>query len=516
MIGNAVFRHYFTGDTTLSALESLTDHVRQTAMLDSVQSLLYWDERTYLPALGGDFRADQITTLSSMLHQRRTDPRVGEWLSELSDDAQVADPHSDVGTLLRQVRREYEKQTKLPQRLVEEVARYSVTGQQAWVEARKSDDFSKLAPFLEKLLSLKREQADALGYPETRYDALLDEYEPNARTRTVRETLERLRQDLVPLVQTIQDANRSAPIDHLKGHFPTAAQSKFGRSTATSIGFDFQRGRLDVTEHPFCTELGPNDCRILTNYDESFFPSALFSTLHEAGHGMYEQGLRSDQYGLPAGQYVSLGIHESQSRLWENQVGRSHAFWEHFYPTAQQAFKSAFGNLSIDDFYFAINDVRPSLIRIEADEATYNLHIIIRFEIEQELINDELQVADLPGAWASKYQEYLGITPPNDADGVLQDIHWSGGDFGYFPTYSLGNLYAAQFFEAADDALAGVDSLMRRGEFQPLLEWLRENVHVHGQCYSPDELIERATHKPLSHEPLMRHLRAKLEPLYLQ
>ena len=438
------------GEVNMSNLESLIGHVRQTAVLESISALLYWDERTYLPRGGGEYRAEQITAMSTMLHQRRTNKQLGEWLAQLAEDLTANDPHEDTNTIVRQVNRDFEKQTKLPSRLVEELTRSSILGQQVWVEARRENDFSKLAPYLEKLVALKQEQADAWGYPETRYDALLDNYEPDTKTSTVRETLEKLRQDLVPFVQAIQDNGRQAPIGCLQGHFPTDAQTSFGLQVAAALGFDFSRGRLDVTSHPFCTELGPHDCRILTHYDEKFLPSALFSTLHEAGHGMYEQGLRSDQYGLPTGQSVSLGIHESQSRLWENQVGRSRGFWEHFYPVAQQAFPGSLKSVDLDDFYFAINDVRPSLIRIESDEATYNLHIIIRFELEQDLINDALQVADLPDAWNAKYQQYLGVTPPSDAEGVLQDIHWSGGDLGYFPTYSLGNLYAAQFFEQAD------------------------------------------------------------------
>ncbi|MEX0977907.1 MAG: carboxypeptidase M32 [Pirellulales bacterium] len=277
---------------------------------------------------------------------------------------------------------------------------------------------------------------------------------------------------------------------------------------------DFRRGRLDVTAHPFCTELGPNDCRITTRYDEHFFNGAFFGTLHEAGHGIYDQGLRTDWYGLPPGEYVSLGIHESQSRLWENLVGRSRAFWQHFFPALQQAFPAALSGVSLDGFYFAINDVRPSLVRVEADEATYNLHILVRFELEQALLKGDLPVSDLPGAWNEKYHQYLGIRPDSDSDGVLQDVHWSAGLVGYFPTYSLGNLYASQFFEQAEKDLGALAPQFARGEFAPLRRWLTENIHRHGRCFSAAELVQRITGKPLSHAPLIAHLRKKLGPLY--
>jgi carboxypeptidase Taq len=296
--------------------------------------------------------------------------------------------------------------------------------------------------------------------------------------------------------------------------YPAAAQSEFGQHIAAAFGFDFNRGRLDVTAHPFCTEAGPNDCRITTRYNERHFNEAFFGILHEAGHGLYEQGLPSDQYGLPTGTAISLGIHESQSRMWENLVGRSRAFWEYAYPLAAHAFPAALGDVPIDAFYFAINDVRPSLIRVEADEVTYNLHILIRFELEQSLINGGLQVTDLPAVWNEKYRQYLGIAPASDADGVLQDIHWSAGLFGYFPTYSLGNLYAAQFFVQADRDCGGFFKQFAVGKFKPLHEWLIDKIHAHGRRYTAGQLVERVTGSPLSHDALVRHLRAKFESLY--
>jgi carboxypeptidase Taq len=497
-----------------NAFDSLCQHVRETALLNSAVETLAWDERTMLPEKGGAYRADQMTFLAGMVHQRRTDPRVGDWLDALATSDLAADPHSDTGATIRNLRRDYDKQRKLPQKLVEALTRATVLGQQSWVAARKADRFADFAPHLAEIMKLSREKADALGFKEVRYDALLDEYEPHARTSEVAKVLAGLRQELVPLVEAIVGSSKKPDLSILKRGFPTAAQEKFGTAAAAKMGFDFARGRLDVTSHPFCTTLGPDDCRITTRYDEKFFPSAFFGILHEAGHGMYEQGLRGDWFGLPPGEAISLGIHESQSRMWENLVGRSLPFWKHFYPQAQAAFPQALGDVPLEAFHFAVNNVEPSLIRVEADEATYNLHILVRFELEQAIINDDLPIGDLPAAWNEKYKSYLGITPPSDAQGVMQDIHWSAGLVGYFPTYSLGNLYAAQFFDQAEKDVGPLDAQFAAGEFAPLLGWLREKIHRHGKCYSAAELVERVTGKPLSHAALMAKLRGTLGRLY--
>jgi carboxypeptidase Taq len=494
--------------------DQLCHYTRETALLASVEALLGWDERTYMPPDAGPYRAEQMTLLSGILHKRNTAPQLGDWLAELADGPLAKDPHSDAGATIRQLKRRYDKQVKLPQKLVEELTRTSVLAQQCWVQARKNNDYDSLRPWLEKTFDLKRQQAEALGYKEHPYDALLDDYEPLATTREVTAVLSGLRDDLVPLVRQIMDSPKKAPVEILHRRYPVPAQERFGEAAASAIGFEFSRGRLDVTAHPFCSGMGPNDCRLTTRYLEDYFNCALFGTLHEAGHGLYEQGLRTEQYGLPPGEFVSLGIHESQSRMWENFVGRSRPFWEHFFPRAQQAFPESLAAVKLDDFYFAINHVEPSLIRVEADEATYNLHILARFELEQALLKDDLQAGDLPGAWNEKYRQFLGIEVHNDADGVLQDIHWSAGLVGYFPTYSLGNLYAAQFFATADADLGGLSAMFRHGQFVPLRDWLREKVHRPGQCYPAAELARRVTGKPLSHKFLIEHLRSKLGPLY--
>jgi carboxypeptidase Taq len=495
-----------------STFEKLAQHSRETALLNSIESLLGWDERTMLPAGGGDYRAEQMTLLAGMVHCRRTEPQLGEWLAELIETK--LDPHSDHGATVRELKRQYDRRVKLPQALVEELARVSVLGQQAWVTARANNDFASFRPLLEKTFKLKREAADAIGYEECRYDALLDEFEPGALTSQVTRVLAALREELVPLVAEIARSNHKPDISILARDYPIEAQEAFARDVASRCGFEFHRGRLDVTAHPFCSSIGPHDCRITTRYDAHHFTSAFFGVLHEAGHGIYDQGLRPDWFGLPPGEAISLGIHESQSRLWENFVGRSRAFWQCFFHTVRERFPKALGDVSLESFYAAINDVRPSLIRVESDEATYNLHILIRFELEQALVSDELRVADLPAAWSEKYRHYLGISPPNDSDGVLQDIHWSAGLVGYFPTYSLGNLYAAQLFVQADKDLGGLAKQFAAGEFQPLREWLRKQIHEPGQCYTADELVQRVTGKPLSHMPLVRYLRGKFGELY--
>ncbi len=489
-------------------------HAAETAMLQSVESLLGWDERTKMPPAAAEYRAEQMTLLSGMIHQHWIDRAFGRQIDELAEDLPPDDPSNDQAVTIRRLRRQRDKKIKLPKSLVEELARTAVLGQQAWQQARQDDDFEAFRPLLQKMIELKRQEADALGYAECRYDALLDDYEPEMRTAEVAKVLAELREQLVPLVTEIGQSERRPDVSLLKRSFPVDVQEAFARETAAAVGFDFNRGRLDVTTHPFCCGVGPNDCRITTRYDEHFFNMALFGTLHEAGHGIYEQGLPGEHHGLPLGDSVSLGIHESQSRLWENLVGRSRSFWEHCYAPMQRRFPEALGDVPLDDFYFAINEVRPSLIRVEADEATYNLHILVRFELEQALLEDDLPVADLPAAWNEKFQQYLGIRPESDARGVLQDVHWSAGLFGYFPTYTLGNLYAAQFFAHADKELGGLDEQFAAGQFGPLRDWLREKIHRQGQRHTASELVKVVTGRPLSSGPMLDYLRTKLGPLY--
>lgn len=494
--------------------EQVCSHARQRGVAASIGAVLGWDERTMMPPAAAEYRAEQIRFVAGLVHQRGTDPRWGEQLARLADSPLMADPQSDQAITIRRLKRQYDKDVKLPQKLVEELAQTASLAQHAWEQARRQNDFASFLPWLEKTFQLKRDQAEALGYPECRYDALLDDFEPETRTAEVARVLSQLRDRLVPLIDRLVGSSRKPDSALLRRYYPRATQEAFGREAAAAIGFDFTAGRLDVTAHPFCSGLGPRDCRITTRYNEHAFSEAFFGILHEAGHGLYDQGLREDQYGLPLGEPVSLGIHESQSRLWENLVGRTRAFWEHFFPKAQQYFPMALRDSQLEAFYFAVNEVRPSLIRIEADEATYNLHILIRFELEQALLEGDLSAADAPGAWNEKYRQYLGLVPPEDAQGVLQDIHWAGGLVGYFPTYALGNLYAAQFFAQAEVEVGNLYSAFSRGEFAPLRDWLRTKIHQQGQRYLAGELVQIVTGQPLSSEPLLRHLEAKFLPLY--
>ncbi len=489
-------------------------YARETARWSSVAGVLHWDERTMMPATGAEHRAEQIGLLSGLVHRRLCDPAFGQQLDALAEGPFAADPYSDAGATIRWLRRDRQKAVRLPTALVEELSRTAVLGQQVWQTARQHNDFCAFLPILEKTIRLKHEQAEALGYPEEPYDALLDDFEPGARTADIARVLADLRQELVPLVAEVAGAKRRPDATLLRRHVGIEMQEAFGREAAGAIGFDFGRGRLDVTAHPFCSSLGPHDTRITTRYHDDFFPAAFFGILHEAGHGIYGQGLPAEHWGLPLGEAVSLGIHESQSRLWENPVGRSRAFWEHFYPRMKRHFRGVFNGVPLDAFHFAVNEVRPSLIRVEADEVTYNLHILVRFELERALLDGNLPPADLPDAWNERYRRYLGIEPDDFASGVLQDVHWSSGAIGYFPTYSLGNLYAAQFFEAADHELGGLHAQFARGEFTPLRRWLREKIHGQGRRYTAAELVERITGRPLSSEPLMTYLRRKLAPLY--
>ena len=505
-----------------AAWEQLNSHLQSATLLASIDALVQYDEQTIMPPAAAEYRGEQSAYLGGATHEKMTDPRIAEWLATLADYEQSIPADSDEATVLREARRDYQQRTQLPKRLVEELARTKVRAQQAWVAARKAADFAAFAPHLTAMLALKREEADALlptlepvnGQAAARYDALLDQYEPGARIHAITGVLKALRAELVSFLQELQDRGQAPSDELLHREYPRAAQEAFGKKIAAQIGFDFERGRLDVTAHPFCSEMGPHDKRMTTRYNERGFNEAFFGILHESGHALYEQGLRPEWYGRGPGMYLSLGVHESQSRLWENLVGRSRAFWEYALPLAQEAFPAALNGVTVNEFYRAVNRVAPSFIRVEADEATYNLHILIRFELELALLNGELSVADLPAAWNERYQRDLGLSPPNAALGVLQDVHWSSGLMGYFPTYTLGNLLASQLLEAAAAQLGDLAAQFRRGEFAPLLGWLRENLHRRGRNYSAPDLIKKVTSQPLSSAALMRHLRGKFGEVY--
>lgn len=500
--------------TPQQAYEDLIRRVRDMALLGSCGAVLGWDERTYMPRQGASHRGNQMALLARLSHEMLTATVIGERLAAVEASPLVANPESDAAANVREIRRSYDRAVKLPADLVEELARVTIEAQGAWQEARQSGDFKKFQPWLERIVALKRREADAVGFKKSPYDALLDEFEPGATSDEVTKVFADLSRDLVPLVSAIRDSGRTPKRELLHRDFAIDRQQVFGQSAAAAVGFDFVAGRLDTTTHPFCTGIGPGDTRILTRYNPKFFNESFFGVLHEAGHGMYEQGLPAKHFGTPLGAAASFGIHESQSRLWENQVGRGRPFWEHFFPRLRQTFAETLSDVALDDWIFAVNDVQPSFIRVEADEATYNLHIILRFELEQALMTGDLKPAEMPGAWNERFQKLLGLTPPGDAQGCLQDIHWSFGGIGYFPTYTLGNLYSAQFMARARQDLSGLDDDFRRGEFGRLKTWLNESVYRHGQRYRPNELCRRITGSALDHKPLIAYLRSKYEPLY--
>ncbi len=496
-----------------AAYDELLRRAREEALLDSSAALLGWDEETYMPSGAAGHRAAQLALLAGLSHARAVDPRVGELLAEVEGSDLVADPLAPPAVNVREWRRVYDRAIRLPRSLVEEMARVTTLTQQEWAAARRAADYEPFRPWLERVLHLKRCEAQSLGGPSL-YDALLEEYEPGMTTAEVADLLSALRRDLVPLVRAIAGARTRPDVGLLGRGFPVEQQKSFGTAVAAALGFDFLRGRLDVATHPFCTSLGPADCRLTARYDEHDFSEGFFTILHETGHGLYEQGLDAAHWGTPMGAAASLGLHESQSRLYENLVGRSRAFWQHFFPLARRAFPEALADVVLDDFHRAVGAVRPTLIRARADEVTYNLHILVRFELERALLAGDLPAADLPAAWAEAYGRHLGLTPGDDAEGCLQDGHWASGLIGYFPTYTLGNVFAAQLFARADADLGGLDRPFTRGDFAGLLGWLRARVHCQGQRFPAPRLIAQATGAAPNPDPLVRTLRSRYGELY--
>ena len=495
-----------------TAYEKLKDRLATISDLNSANGLLFWDRQTYMPEGGVAGRAEQMATLSRLAHEMLVDIETGRLL----DSSGEPDPSSEKGALIRRARHDYERATRLPAELVAEITRTTTLAEPAWVKAQEESDWSLFTPHLEKIVRLQREATEALGYDDHPYDVLLDGYEPGAKKKQLEAMFEELKKDIVPLVRAVagheeDGEDRVAP---LYGTFGEAEQEEFGKAVIGAFGYDWKRGRQDCSVHPFCINFGPGDVRITTRFDKGWLAPALFGTMHEAGHALYEQGINPDYARTPLGGGASMGVHESQSRLWENLVGRSRSFWAHYYPKLQDVFPKALGGVDSEAFYRAINVLEPSKIRVEADEVTYNLHILLRFELEVALLEDKLSIADLPSAWNAKMEEYLGISPENDAEGVLQDIHWSNGVFGYFPTYTIGNVLSVQFFDEAVKQRPEIPAEMKEGEFSTLHTWLEENIYRHGSRYYPDELVERITGRPLDTTPYLRYLKNKFGELY--
>jgi len=477
-----------------NAFADLKKALVELGYLGSVSALLGWDQNVNVQSGGHGARADLTGYIAGLKHHKFTSKEFEDILWKAVEFEKTGSLTSEESFIIRKTRSDLTKAKKLPSEFVESSERLFAASHEVWANARARSDFSLFEPYLVRIVSSKRKEADYLGYLHSPYDALMDDYEPDFTSYTVSQLFKELKAFLIPFISSISESKVKIRKEFLNRRFPLEQQSEFIRTVAKSMGFDFTKGRLDTSIHPFCESLNSADVRLTTRYDEKdFINQALMSVIHETGHGLYEQGLRSEWFGTPLGESISLGIHESQSRLWENLIGRSLPFWKYFFPKLQKTFPDQLRDVSLEEFYKALNIVKPGFIRVDADEVTYNLHVIMRFEIERDLIENRLEVKDLPGVWNAKMKKYFGLKVPNDAQGVLQDIHWSCGAFGYFHTYALGNLYAAQFFAAAQEKIPTLDKKITKNSLLELREWLRKNIHVHGELYLPKDLILRVT-----------------------
>ena len=491
-------------------LDALRTRMAELSDLHSVSMLLFWDQQTMMPPAGAAARAERVATIALAIHARESDPQLGALLDVLEPWAAGQDADSDDARLVHWIRRDFEKSVRVPGELAAEISRYKALGQQAWQEARAANDFSLFRDALAHQVELRHRYVACFEGHEHPYDALLDDFEPGLTTAELKPLFAELRDALVPLVAAAGDPDQARNDGAFYGSFGVEAQRIAVLDVLEGIGFDPDAWRLDPALHPFASGLAPGDVRLTTKYDEQDFAVALYSALHEFGHGLYESGVDRHLFRTTLDDPVSLGVHESQSRMWENIIGRSRPFCAWLLPRVAQSLPGALNGLDVDGLYRAVNTVQPSLIRTEADETTYNLHIVLRFELELALTEGSLSVDDLPQAWDEGMQRLLGIEVPGPADGVLQDVHWSAGLLGYFPTYTLGNLIGAQIWERLQDDLPDVDDLLERGDFGPLREWLREHIHRHGRKFPPRELVRRVTRNDLSVEPFLRYLREKL------
>lgn len=495
-------------------LQALKERLLEAHDLDSTASILNWDQSTYMPPGGAPTRARQMAILGRLAHERFTDPAIGRLLERLQSYEESLPYDSDDASLIRVTRREYERAVRVPSKFVAELNSHQAESYQVWIEARPHNDFARVQPYLEKTLDLSRRYADYFPGYESIADPLIDESDYGMKASILSPLFAQLRGALMPIVDAVTS---QPPADDgcLRQHFSEATQWAFSLDVARQIGYDFERGRLDKTHHPFETAFSIGDVRITTRVDELNLGQALFSTIHESGHAMYEQGINPDYEGTPLAHGTSSGVHESQSRLWENIVGRGRGFWTYFYPRVQAAFPAQLGPVPLDTFYRAINKVERSLIRTDADEVTYNLHVMLRFDLELALLEGQLAVRDLADAWRERYRADLGVVSPDDRDGVLQDVHWYGGMIGgSFQGYTLGNILGAQFYEAALRARPDIPAQIEQGHFDMLHGWLRESIYRHGSKCTAAELVQRVTGGPLSIEPYVRYLRNKYGQKY--
>jgi carboxypeptidase Taq len=485
-------------------------HLQKIADVKYALAVLQWDQETYMPAKGAGFRAQQLATLGEMAHELFTRESFKNILQELNaaDDLDEARKKNVELSWY-----DYTQQQKLSGDFVRQLSEASSKSFQAWITARRENSFALFAGDLTGLIKLKKQEAELLGYEQHPYNALLNQYERGCTIQLLDKVFAALQPPLKEILNKIT-AQTQINDDFLRQHFPKQQQWEFGITVLKQLGFDFEAGRQDISEHPFTTSFSSADVRVTTRIDENDFSNMTWSCIHECGHALYEQGLPQAEYGLPLGEYTSLSIHESQSRLWENNVGRSLNSWQYFYPVAQQYFPAQLKNVSLSQFYKGINKVQPSFIRTEADELTYHFHVLIRYELEKKLIEGSLQVEDIPAYWNEQYKKLLGVDVPNDRMGCLQDVHWSHGSFGYFPTYSLGSFYAAQFFNSAQKQAINLGAEITKGDYKPLLDWLRMYIHAHGRRYTSEELCERITGEPLNTGYFLQYVLDKYSKIY--
>jgi len=495
-------------------LEQLRELLGLVSDLGHAAALLGWDQQTYMPPGGAGARAMQLATLSTLAHENFVSDEMGAAIEGARSEVEGLDPDSDDARLVKKVDRDYQKEVKVPSSWVAEYSRVTALAHQDWEQARAESDFKRFQPHLEKIVELRRQYADFFKPYDHVYDPLLDDFEPGMKTAQVKSVFATLRERQVKLVQAILEQGRPVDDAILHKQYDIDKQWDFGERVIKAFGYDFKRGRQDKAVHPFTTGFSIDDVRITTRLDERFLSTALTGTMHEAGHAMYEQGSDKALERTPLAGGASLAMHESQSRMWENMVGRSKPFWQAYLPELKKVFPSQLGDVSLDDFYRAMNKVERTFIRVDADEATYNLHVMLRFELEIALMEGDLAVADLPTAWNDTFEGFLGVVPPDDAKGVLQDVHWSGGMIGYFPTYSLGNLIAAQLWEKITADIPDLEEQIATAKFDALLGWLRENVHRHGAKFEPIELLRKITGQGLEAEPYLQYLETKYSEIY--
>lgn len=482
--------------------------------LNKAAAVLEWDQMTYMPPGGVEARSMQLATLQELAHNKFVSEKVGQLLEDLYLLAESADSDSDTARLIRVTTREYQKACKIPPDLVAELARKTALAHNIWQQAREEKDFSKFQPILKELVDLVHRKAENLGYTDHIYDPLLDIYEPEMKTKDVAATFRTLKDALIPLIQEIAQNRDAVQNSVFQGNFDVDTQWEFGLDVLKHIGYDFDRGRQDTSAHPFTTSFSPDDVRITTRLKPELFAMAFFASVHEGGHALYEQGVSKSLLRTSLCDGASMAVHESQSRFWENVIGRSREFWIYFLPRLKKLFPAQLADITVEQVYRSVNVVHPDYIRVEADEVTYNLHIFLRFELETALLAGDIEVKDLPELWNHKMEKYLGLDPPDDALGVLQDVHWSAALFGYFPTYALGNVLSLQFCHCLRNDLPEFDDDVTRGEFAPILQWLREKIHVHGAKFTPAELVQRVTGETINPQPYIDYLQRKYSELY--